>query len=396
MKRNIDKYKDLEMEYSNGKKEIEQIVNQAKKEETRWRDVIYEFNKRFSVPFQLSVDNQDEVILKSEAPNIKFTFKDFDGSSSIEENELLRVLSGGELRALYILNIIFEVEARKQNNQETLFIIDDIADSFDYKNKYAIIQYLKDISQFNYFKQIILTHNFDFHRTVSSRLDMKRENKLNTIKTKDGIKLVQEIYQKNPFNTWKLHLVDNKSMLIASIPFVRNIAEYSGDINNFDKLTSLLHIKENTENIKISNLEAIYKDVLKDKSSLILNNPENIVVTLIFETADNILHSTDEIIELENKIVLAIAIRLKAEQYMILKINDEAFYKNITSNQTNKLIERYKKDFPNDLSIIELLDQVSLMTPENIHLNSFMYEPILDMCNEHLKNLYKEINDNLD
>lgn len=29
-----------------------------------------------------------------------------------------------------------------------------------------------------------------------------------------------------------------------------------------------------------------------------------------------------------------------------------------------------------------------MMTPENIHLNSFMYEPILDMSYDHLKKLY--------
>ena len=31
------------------------------------------------------------------------------------------------------------------------------------------------------------------------------------------------------------------------------------------------------------------------------------------------------------------------------------------------------------------------MTPENIHLNSFMYEPILDMANIHLKKLFDEV-----
>ena len=30
------------------------------------------------------------------------------------------------------------------------------------------------------------------------------------------------------------------------------------------------------------------------------------------------------------------------------------------------------------------------MTPENIHLNSFMYEPILDMSDQHLRDLYKK------
>ncbi|MDF2425791.1 MAG: hypothetical protein OPY08_05115 [Nitrosopumilus sp.] len=78
-------------------------------------------------------------------------------------------MSDGKQRALYHLNIIFEVEARKNIKQETLFIIDDISDSFDYHNKYAIIQYLKEMSDEPLFKLIILTHNFDFFRTVHSR-----------------------------------------------------------------------------------------------------------------------------------------------------------------------------------------------------------------------------------
>ena len=31
------------------------------------------------------------------------------------------------------------------------------------------------------------------------------------------------------------------------------------------------------------------------------------------------------------------------------------------------------------------------ITPQNIHLNSFMYEPILDMSSDELKKLYDEI-----
>jgi hypothetical protein len=37
------------------------------------------------------------------------------------------------------------------------------------------------------------------------------------------------------------------------------------------------------------------------------------------------------------------------------------------------------------------MKEVFLMTPENIHLNSFMYEPILDMSDWHLKELYKKV-----
>jgi len=37
------------------------------------------------------------------------------------------------------------------------------------------------------------------------------------------------------------------------------------------------------------------------------------------------------------------------------------------------------------------LDEVCLITPDNIHVNSFMYEPILDMSDLHLRELYKKV-----
>ena len=302
-------------------------------------------------------------------------------------------MSNGELRALYILNIIFEVAARIQSTQETLFVIDDIADSFDYKNKYAIIEYLNDISKESIFKQIILTHNFDFYRTVSSRLDMNRENKLQTVKTNNEIKLIKETYQNNPFLHWKgnFHINGNEAMLIASIPFVRNLVEYSGSLTNFRKLTSLLHIKEDSASITIKDLEKILKDVLIDKADLVLNNHTKPVLDLIYETSAKIFANTDEVIELENKIVLAMTIRLKAESFMIKKLNNEVFWKSIVGNQTMILFTKYSETFPNELREIKILEDVNLMTPENIHVNSFMYEPILDMSNESLKRLYADV-----
>ena len=393
LKRNIDAYKALEAVYARGQLEIEKIKGEAKKEGTQWLQVINEFNRRFFVPFQLQVDNQEDVILTSELPHIKFVFKDFADTASIEETELFKVLSNGELKALYILNIIFEVEVRKQSKQQTLFVVDDIADSFDYKNKYAIIEYLKDISEEGIFKQIILTHNFDFYRTVSSRLDMNRNNKLNTIRTNNGITLVEEKYQNNPFNAWKREFdqIGQESMLVASIPFVRNITEYAGYTSECLILTSLLHIKEDTKTLTISILQDIYRRILKDKSGLVLPNPSQIVLDLIYEIANKILIDTSEKMDLENKIVLAMAIRLKAEEFMIQKIADDVYWKSITKNQTSALIKKYKIDFPTEMANIDFLEQVNLMTPENIHLNSFMYEPILDMANEHLKQLYSDI-----
>lgn len=391
----IKSYVSLTEEYNNGKEEIEKIVEEAKKEETNWRSVIQIFNKRFDVPFELSVENQEDVILKSEGPSIKFTFSENSQTKTLSEPELLRILSNGEKRALYILNIIFEVEARKNSSQETLFIVDDIADSFDYKNKYAIIEYLKDISLHEGFKQILLSHNFDFFRTVCSRLDMHRQQKLHTIKTTEEVKLVEEKYQNNPFNHWRSQLANNNKMLIASIPFVRNIAEYTGDSEGVRKLTSLLHYKNNTPNIKVSDLENIHKSILKDQDNLSLPNGENLVVDLIFQEADNISAASEEIIDLEGKVVLAMAIRLKAESYMIAEISDPDHLASISSSQTYKLFKKYIELFEGKTQEIEILNQVNLMTPENIHLNSFMYEPILDMSNIALINLYENTKNHL-
>ena len=390
LKEQKDLYRKFLEEYQKGEKELEKIIDQAKKEETHWINVINIFNERFSVPFKLTIQNQGDVILKRDIPSIAFVFKDMDEEVPVEKPALLQALSSGEKRALYILNIIFEVQARKEENQETLFIVDDIADSFDYKNKYAIIEYLKDIFAEESFYQIILTHNFDFFRTIQSRF-IPYKYCLFVEKTSSEIKIIDASYINNPFkNDWIKNLKDDKK-LIASIPFVRNLIEYTKDSNDDDfiKLTSLLHIKSDSDSITKNDLEDIYKKVFPNMK-LHLDDKGKKVSELIFELADECLTS-NESINLENKILLSIAIRLKAEKFMFDKVSDKTEF---DANQTGKLFQRFKDEFnsqSSELKNIKLLERVNLMTPENIHFNSFMYEPILDMSDEHLKKLYKEI-----
>lgn len=270
-------------------------------------------------------------------------------------------------------------------------MIDDIADSFDYKNKYAIVEYLKELADDSLFSLIILSHNFDFFRTVAGRLGLERGNRLLTHKINGEIQLQEEKYQKSaPFGYWRKHLNED-SMLIASIPFLRNLAEFSGDDLSFQTLTSLLHLKKDTPGITILDLENLIKGILKDSNSLSLASPTLPVYDLIHKVANDISIDPKEVPGLEDKVVLSIAVRLKAEEFMIGKINDSAFVESITSNQTIELIKRFKNDFPNEREDIIVLDQVNLMTPENIHLNSFMYEPILDLSAHHLKKLYRKV-----
>lgn len=377
--------------YRTNKITIEKAIEQAKNERTEWEAVVEAFNRRFTVPFKMSVSNQDDVILKGLQPSISFKFFDSDGEENVPRDSLLKVLSQGERRALYILNILFEIETRRKQGIITILIIDDIADSFDYKNKYAIIEYLKDIASSGQFLCLFLSHNFDFYRSISGRLGLKRDCKLHATKTGRKLKLIQEKYQKNPFNHWKEKLV-TPVFCISAIPFVRNLAEYCGLNSEFSKLTSLLHVKEDTDTMTLDELCTIYKKILADKQQLALNPPAKLVIDLIHEEAESVFHAQEETVELEGKIVLSIAIRLIAERHMIRVINNEAFTSSITENQTIKLLQKYKELGLSNGQNVVILEQVNLMTPENIHLNSFMYEPILDLGITHLKTLYSDVN----
>jgi hypothetical protein len=95
-------------------------------------------------------------------------------------------------------------------------------------------------------------------------------------------------------------------------------------------------------------------------------------------------------LNLENKIVLAVATRLAAERFMIAKIKDDEFAVGIKHNQAQVLTAKFKEKFPKEEAAIKCLDRVALMTPENIHVNSFMYEPIVDMSDESLRRLYSD------
>jgi wobble nucleotide-excising tRNase len=384
-------YTDFLIEFRKGKATIEAAIKQAKAEKTEWEEVVNIFNRRFNIPFEMNVANQDDVILKGSQPTISFKFNDADGEKVVEKKNLFEVLSQGEHRALYILNILFEIRSREKLQKSTVLVIDDIADSFDYKNKYAIIEYLKDLSNSGKFYCLFLSHNFDFYRTISGRLNLKREHKLHASKSGRKISLFQEKYQKNPFNHWKDHLQQNSGFCVASIPFVRNLAEYCGHDTEFGKLTSLLHMKADTNTITINDLCTIYKTVLVDKPNLTLEPKTKLVVNLIHEESELLFNAVDEDIELEGKIILSIAIRLHAEAHMIKRINNQTLVNNISENQTIELLKEYKKSNRGTQKEVELLEQVNLMTPENIHLNSFMYEPILDMGIAHLKNLYSEV-----
>lgn len=392
LKVKFDLYADLMEKIESAQARKKEIEGEAGKQRTQWEEVIQIFNDRFFVPFKLAAKNRTAVML-GDAPMIDLGFTYHDGPDNVpmEKAALLKVLSTGERKALYILNIIFSVEVKKKAGQETLMVIDDLADSFDYQNKYAIIQYLKDISQGGLFKQIIMTHNFDFFRTLNSRF-VPYPNCWMASKSDTGLALEQASGIKNVFtNDWKPHFFSDPKKRIASIPFIRNLVEYikGEDDPTFKKLTSLLHWKADSVAITETELDAIFKEVFGASTGSAADLTK-LVVDSIQEQAKLCLVAATGI-NFENKIVLAIAIRLCAEKFMVGRIKDPVFAASIQFQQTQALVTKFKSLFPGDTKTIETLDRVLLMTPENIHLNSFMYEPIVDMSDQHLRRLYKAV-----
>ena len=384
-------YDELLGKYRSSKAQRKRIEQQARKERTQWESAIELFNERFFVPFRLEAKNKAAVALGHQPLlDLQYTFRDGPEEMPIERQELLKSLSQGEKKALYILNIIFEVEVRRQSNQETLFIIDDIADSFDYKNKYAIIQYLQDISTTPGFKQIILTHNFDFFRTLERRF-VSYSSCLMATKTDSETTLAKAAGIRNPFLHWKNSLFHKDIKRVASIPFARNLVEYTrGDSDaNYMKLTSLLHWKGDSTSITQADLDDVFCKVFGNADTFV-GDPEERVVDRIEKEAKACLNGNGGS-DLDAKVVLSMGIRLAAERFMVDKIADEDFTSGITTNQTRELLHRFECDFGSENKVLPTLRRVALMTPENIHLNAFMYEPLLDMSDDSLRSLYSDV-----
>jgi hypothetical protein len=211
-----------------------------------------------------------------------------------------------------------------------------------------------------------------------------------TIKYDDEVKIIQGNYLKNVFDSWVKELEKKQTIFVASIPFARNLIEYiKGESDlNYSMLTDLLHIKTNTKTISTSDLSDIYRTIWNDKN---FNFPNMTVYDLIIEESERIILDTSETVQLHNKIILSISIRLLAEEYMIKMITNKKAISDIKTRQTTELMKLYKVEFPMNIEEIKLIEQVNLMSAENIHINAFMYEPILDLSDKHLKDIYIKI-----
>lgn len=375
---------------------IKALIKKANENRTQWENVVEIFNSRFFVPFKLELQNKADILLNKEAPELIFVYQDGNEEPVKQERKiLLEHLSKGEKHAFFILQNLFELEARKATNKPTLIILDDVADSFDYKNKYAIIEYLSDLADETLFKMLILTHNFDFYRSIISRLNVGSNIYMAEKSIDRNVSFKTGLYRPDILKTRIINQLSNIRAFISCIPFARNIIEYShGENDDFLLLTSCLHLKSNTESIKLNEIRDVFfrtlliKQEVKDR----INYNEDEYLPAIYKEADDILADINEI-EITNKIVLSMAIRLKAEQYMKSVLTPEQCSEmRSNANQTGEFVKIFKKYHMQDKTTeYRLMNQVLMLTSENIHINNFMFEPLVDISIAHLKSLYKNI-----
>ncbi len=394
----IELYREFFECYDGHQNELKQILAQASQEVEAWKAILDIFNTRFNVPFTVVLKNQSDVLLKETSATLEFIFRDSDEEGVAQDKDkLLKVLSRGERRAFYILHVLFELEARKAQGGSSFIVFDDIADSFDYKNKYAIVEYLKELQQEANIKFVLLTHNFDFYRLVIGRFEFKGKSILMAHKNKESRKVTLSPgkFYREPIHEFVDSAENNPKKFVALIPFVRNIIEYTaGKTDEYNRLTHCLHDKETTADMTMKDIVDVFvatvpkfKNQFQDEKFLTQN-----YISTLYNLCEDIVAEGEENYSLANKLVLSMGIRLKSEEYMINKL--DLSYDELKANkdsQTGYLLGELKKSSEVPAEELAVMSRTCLMTPENIHVNSFMYEPIIDMSNNHLISLYNDV-----
>lgn len=246
---------------------------------------------------------------------------------------------------------------------------------------------------------LILTHNFDFYRSLLSRLGVVRNYCFSIQKKPNGnLEMTVFRYQKdffknaimNKIKSGQINTEEKQKLLIASIPFYRNLCEYSGKEDDYLKLTCFMHWKTapvNTESAKLS-------DVWPMISCYVGGNAfqgENLCYyDVVQQIAQKLAEQEADDVNLENKLVISIAARLAAERFLIRKLYENG--ETPVEPESNQTREWYlqARQYLSDAEC-SAIDEINLITPENIHLNSFMFEPLIDISDWTLKDLYRRV-----
>lgn len=391
---------------ANYDKKLKAIRKKASKDVTIWGKTVDVFNTRFDNKYSLEIVNKPDAVLGISDVSLLFKYKDNSIDYVVQLEDLYdKILSEGEKRAFLLLDIIFDIEKFKIEGKQKLLIFDDIADALDYTNKHCIIEYLKEIAENSLFDVLLLTHNFDFYRHFGKKVGLSHNNALFAGNDgKGNITIENGGYLNNLFLYLKVQAEKPNSLnsALALIPFARTNVEnrhksqneYLLD-KNYLKYTKMLHYRPNGgPNITGNSLYKLFSEDISIKADSLRNNSSRIY-KIIYNQALAISSSTQINQKIEEKIVMSIALRIYGEKYMFKRLKskrssispnfdfDKAEFGN-TLGEFRKIFEEREKE-------IKILDSISILTPMEIHVNGFAYEPLIDYSITRLRTLFKEL-----
>ena len=355
------------------KKELNNVLKIAQDKQTNFERAIEIYKNRFHPIFDIKIVNKAESMLGIKTPTITFYHNRYC-EIPVSETKLSQILSSGEKTTLNILKFIVEYENCKKYHP--FIILDDIVETFDYSNRYAFMEYINDLVNLDV-PTIVMTHNFEFYRTVSKRIPKLRKSVAS-----DNSNGVVDIQTNNRINKNMENVLKCSNIydFFCAIPYLREIKTIL--LEDTKTLDSCLHYKENTSKLQI-------KDILLQFPSNAIKSlkidENDIYMEKLFEIADNLSGFDD--FDIVKKTILSLSCRLLIERKIIA--NNFNLLTNINTNQTAQLLDLYgEKLFPN---VKKYLEAVQLSTPEFIHANAFMYEPLIDINGKYLFELYNQI-----
>lgn len=351
------------------KTEYSKIIDEAKDKKSEFENAIDIYKNRFKPIFDISISNRKESLLGEKVPILCFRHER-NKDKEMSETEIKDILSSGEKTALNIISFIVEYEASKKDSP--IIILDDIVETFDYANRHAFIEYINDLVKENV-SVIILTHNYEFYRTLKSRIP----NLDNLVAYSNKGKVYVEENRKINADITKVFEINNINQFIYAIPYMREIKTMLKEDTTI--LDNCLHYKKDTKNLVISSITREFRQISFN------GNQNDNYLSLLYRSADKI--NTSNPYDIIPKTILSIACRLKIEEKIIG--DNFQLINGIESNQTAQLKDKY-----GDLlttKVLNIIEKVQISTPEFIHCNSFMYEPLIDIEGTYLLDLYKEI-----
>lgn len=355
------------------KEELSKLLELAVTKKTRFENAIEIYKNRFHPCFDIKVIDKEETMLGLKVPTITF-YHHRNPEYEVSETVLNNILSSGEKTTLNILKFIVEYEANKSN--DIFVVLDDIVETFDYSNRYAFIEYINDLVK-NEIPVIVLTHNFEFFRSLGKRIDgLRKSVAISNEKGEVDIQKNNNIKR----NIENILMCNNKQEFYMAIPYLREAKTILHQTT--DCLDSCLHYTSKSSKIKIQEVlscfpEDCVKKIQVDSNELYLDGFKRVVSNI---------SSLDDY-DIVKKTILSIACRITIESKIINE--DFDLIKDVNVNQTAYILDNYGNKLNDDVR--SCLEDVQLTTPEFLHGNSFMYEPLIDIRGDYLMELYNRI-----